>query len=86
MKSLASIAKRALAGGALLLGLLYAGDYLFVRYRMAYPTAGAAFGNVVIERPCVHSLFPHLGLSPCWYLKRNSQKPIPMVIMPWERP
>ena len=20
---------------------------------------------------CVHSLFPHLGYSPCWYLNRN---------------
>jgi hypothetical protein len=28
--------------------------------------------------PCVHSLFPHLSQSPCWYLQRNSQKPIPM--------
>jgi hypothetical protein len=28
--------------------------------------------------PCVHSLLPHMGNSPCWYLQRNSQKPIPM--------
>jgi hypothetical protein len=31
---------------------------------------------------CVHSLFPHMGYSPCWYLQRNSQTPIPMVIVP----
>jgi hypothetical protein len=31
---------------------------------------------------CVRSLFPHLGYKPCWYLRRNSQKPIPMVIVP----
>jgi hypothetical protein len=31
-----------------------------------------------VTTPCVHSLFPHLGNSPCWYLQRNSQKPIPM--------
>jgi hypothetical protein len=110
VKDLATIAKRALAATLLLLGLVYAGDYLFVRYRTAYPKAGDAFGTVVMERlyaipqkngateyefdarqpevntPCVHSLFPHVGLSPCWYLKRNSQKPIPMVIMPLERP
>jgi hypothetical protein len=110
VRGLATIAKRALAATLLLLGLVYAGDYLFVRYRTAYPKAGNAFGTVVMERlyaipqkngateyefdarqpevntPCVHSLFPHLGLSPCWYLKRNSQKPIPMVIMPLERP
>ncbi len=110
VKAIGTIAKRALAGVVLLLGLVYAGDYLRVRYRMAHPKAGEAFGNVLMERlyaipqkngateyefdarqpevntPCVHSLFPHLGLSPCWYLKRNSQKPIPMVIMPMERP
>jgi hypothetical protein len=93
VKSLGTIAKRALVAAVLLLGLVYAGDYLLVRYRIVHPAAGTAFGNVVMDArqpevntPCVHSLFPHLGLSPCWYLKRNSQKPIPMVIMPMERP
>jgi hypothetical protein len=28
--------------------------------------------------PCVHSLFPHMGNTPCWYLQRNRRKPIPM--------
>jgi hypothetical protein len=36
--------------------------------------------------PCVHALFPHLGYSPCWYLRRNSPKPIPMVILISARP
>lgn len=27
---------------------------------------------------CVHSIFPHLGYSPCWYLKRHSKQTIPM--------
>jgi hypothetical protein len=36
--------------------------------------------------PCVRALFPHLGYSPCWYLRRNSQKPIPMVILSSARP
>jgi hypothetical protein len=31
--------------------------------------------------PCVLALFPHMGYRPCWYLRRNSQKPIPMVIL-----
>jgi hypothetical protein len=35
---------------------------------------------------CVRALFPHLGYSPCWYLRRNSQKPIPMVILISARP
>ena len=36
--------------------------------------------------PCVHALFPHLGYGACWYLRRNSQKPIPMVILTSARP
>ena len=36
--------------------------------------------------PCVRALFPHLGYSPCWYLRRNSQQPIPMVILISARP
>jgi len=106
----ALIVKRAAAGVLVALALVYAGDLLSVRYRMAYPKAGAAFGTVQMERlyaipqksgkieyefdaqqpevtvPCVRSLLPHLGYSPCWYLQRNSQKPIPMVIMPCVRP
>ncbi len=102
MSRAVSIAQRILAGALLLTALVYAGDYLFVRFKMAYPKAGNAFGTVQMERlyaiplkdgkteyefdaqqpevmtPCVHSLFPHMGNSPCWYLQRNSQKPIPM--------
>jgi hypothetical protein len=29
---------------------------------------------------CVHSLFPHGGDSPCWYLKQKFAQPIPMAI------
>jgi hypothetical protein len=25
---------------------------------------------------CVHSLFPHLGHDPCWYVSRHRDKPI----------
>jgi len=27
---------------------------------------------------CVHSLFPHSGDSPCWYVKPRINQPIPM--------
>lgn len=27
---------------------------------------------------CVHSLFPHLGYSPCWYLNRHKVQQINM--------
>ena len=35
---------------------------------------------------CVRALFPHLGYQPCWYVRRQSQKPIPMVILVTARP
>src|ERR1700746_3529638 len=35
-----------------------------------------------VTLPCVHSLFPHMGNSPCWYLQQNATKPIPVVILP----
>jgi hypothetical protein len=30
---------------------------------------------------CVRAIFPHQGYPPCWYVRRNSQKPIPMMVM-----
>jgi len=27
---------------------------------------------------CVHTVFPHLGDQPCWYLKPHLDKPIPI--------
>ena len=27
---------------------------------------------------CIHSLFPHYGYSPCWYVKPRLNQPIPM--------
>lgn len=27
---------------------------------------------------CIHSLFPHAGYSPCWYVKPRVNQPIPM--------
>jgi hypothetical protein len=27
-------------------------------------------------QPCVHSLFPQLGLAPCWYLARHAMQQI----------
>jgi hypothetical protein len=28
--------------------------------------------------PCAHSLFPHAGQKPCWYVVRHANDPIPM--------
>ena len=30
------------------------------------------------QEPCVNSLFPHEGDSPCWYLRRNKDRRIDM--------
>jgi hypothetical protein len=31
--------------------------------------------------PCVHSLFPHYGYTPCWYILRKSKNPTQMMIV-----
>jgi hypothetical protein len=30
------------------------------------------------QQTCVNSLFPHLGYSPCWYVKRHARQRIDM--------
>jgi hypothetical protein len=30
---------------------------------------------------CVHSMFPHMGYNPCWYVNRLNNQPIPMTIL-----
>jgi hypothetical protein len=97
--------RRALVSLVAVAPVVYAGDYVWLRLRAAYPRLGSAFGSVQMVRlyaiplknggteyeldarqpeltvSCVNSLFPHLGYGACWYLRRNSQKPIPMVIL-----
>ena len=31
--------------------------------------------------PCIHSLFPHYGYTPCWYVLRTSKNPTQMMIV-----
>jgi hypothetical protein len=102
--------RRALVLLVALVAVVFAGDYVAVRLRAAFPRLGSTFGSVQMERlyaiplksgrteyeldarqpevtvQCVHALFPHLGYSPCWYLGRNSEKPIPMIILISARP
>jgi len=33
------------------------------------------------SEPCVHSLFPHYGYTPCWYVLRRSKNPTQMMIV-----
>jgi len=30
---------------------------------------------------CVHSLFPHYGYTPCWYVQRRAKTPTQMTIL-----
>ena len=30
------------------------------------------------QQDCVHSVFPHAGLEPCWYLSSHTQKRVDM--------
>ena len=103
MNRFVTVARRVAFGIVVFSALLYAGDYLSVRHRMAQgkprdpletmkiqPTyviphkdgrAEIIFGDPETQ-VCVHSLFPHLGYTPCWYVKRQSQKPIVMSMLP----
>ena len=36
----------------------------------------------MVSEACVHSLFPHGGYTPCWYVRRKAQSPIPMILLP----
>jgi hypothetical protein len=89
--------KRVLIIATVFVALVYAGDYLSVRYRISHNRD--PLGVVKIRRyyavplknrktefypldpefrQCVHSLFPHLGYSPCWYLNRKKEDRIDM--------
>jgi len=36
----------------------------------------------MVSQPCVHSLFPHGGYTPCWYVNRKAQSATPMFLVP----
>jgi hypothetical protein len=92
---LKNIILRIVGVATLLLCVVYAGDYLSVRYKI--PKGRDPFSTVTIQpyyaihekngkteydfaqpenQACVRSLFPHFGYSPCWYLKRHTDKRI----------
>ena len=89
--------KRLAISVVLAFALVYASDYVILRYRVA--AKRNPYGTVTVQpyyavprkdhkteymfddpqdQTCVHSLFPHFGDSPCWYLSRNKQKRIDM--------
>ena len=85
-----------------MLGLLWCGDYLTARQRMANDAsnfvetvkvqplyviphkdgrAEYVFGDPQMVK-CLHSIFPHFGDNPCWYVKKHAQPAVPMTILP----
>jgi hypothetical protein len=70
------------------LAALYLGDYAQLKMRGANGTSVIPItlgtpmkdGRVQIftgdnqTETCVKSLFPHMGFSPCWYVKQNSMQ------------
>jgi len=99
------IALRVVLAIVVLSAVLYAGDYLSVRYRMTKKMASDPLDSMKIQRTyviphkdgraeiifgepetqmCVHSLFPHMGYTPCWYMKRQAEKPLVMGTILWE--
>jgi hypothetical protein len=75
--------------------VVYAADYVLLRYRVS--AHQAAFDTVTVkpyyavprkdhkieylpddpkDETCVNSLFPHLGDTPCWYLRTHTKQRI----------
>jgi len=91
MLDISSILKRIPAAIVVLAVVVYTGDYVIVRFR-SDPTATVQVtklyavqqkdGKTEYEagepetETCVNSLFPHLGDSPCWYLKRHKTQQV----------
>jgi hypothetical protein len=39
----------------------------------------------MLTQSCVHSIFPHEGYTPCWYVNRMALRPTPMSLLPAAR-
>jgi hypothetical protein len=80
---------RAAVIAAILVELLYLGDWAAFKIRVAH---GTAYGSVevhqflatslkgskteydmtgTVQATCSHSIFPHAGNHPCWWLERH---------------
>jgi hypothetical protein len=97
LSRLLTLLKRVVVFAILLAALIYAGDYILIRYRIAMNRS--PYGSLRIRRyyavtmkngkpeyffdqptdqTCIHSLFPHLGYQPCWYLARKTTQEVKM--------
>jgi hypothetical protein len=89
MQQLLAQLRRALLGIAAAVLLVYVGDAVVLRMRMpagldsipvhpyyAIPQKDGKTEFVLADpdtRTCARSLFPQLGYSPCWYVRRHLQ-------------
>lgn len=79
------------SGVCIAAAILYAADYALVRFgRNPLGTVIVTRYYVIPQKngktqfvfqppklqDCVHSLFPHAGYIPCWYLSRHPEQPI----------
>lgn len=52
-------------------------------YAISQKNGRIEFAKAPLENvTCVHSLFPHAGYNPCWYVIRQNGTAIPLVIFP----
>lgn len=83
--------KRVLIGVVLLAAIAYAIDYSVLRLRpnpVGTITVNRSYviplknghteytSQEAIDQPCVRSILPHQGDTPCWYLARHTQQEI----------
>lgn len=81
--------KRAIVAVLVVLAVFYAADYLVLRSRsQPYSTVTIQDYYAVprkdgrteymlqdpITKSCVHSVLPHFGCAPCWYLSKRTEE------------
>ena len=86
MRNVTPLLRRIATAGVVLVIVLYFGDYVVVKLR-SEPTGTCQITKLYAvlqkdgktsyeagepeKQTCVNSIFPHLGYSPCWYVKRH---------------
>ena len=88
-KKLKRILRFALIAVGVLLPVLYIADYFAARFKTqplgtvqidSFYAIHEKGGKTEFDykgsenQTCVHSIFPHFGYSPCWYLNRTKEK------------
>lgn len=84
-------AKRALLLVLILIAIAFSIDYIGLRmnknpvgsvtirryYAVGLKNKRTEFDTAdSVTQPCVNSIFPHMGYSPCWYLRRHNVQEI----------